>query len=94
MGLAGTWPCRTIQREGRLTQGEESRDGQSNEQKNESEGELASFADGGEEWTASSSLPNLMQGGIHVPGLCACAESPSSDARELQVSSGSKMRLN
>jgi hypothetical protein len=30
---------------------------------------LASFIDGGKEWTASSSLPDLMQRRIHRLGL-------------------------
>ena len=50
----------------RLTQGEDTCDGDTKEEEHEADEELTAFADGGEEWTASSSLPNLMQRRIHV----------------------------
>lgn len=52
-----------------LTQCKNSRNQHSQEKERESDEELAAFANGGEEWTASSSLPDLMQRRIHVPNL-------------------------
>lgn len=55
--------------QGKLTQRKEGGDEEAQKQEDEADEELGSFADGGEEWTASSSLPDLMQRGIHVLGF-------------------------
>ena len=53
----------------KLTESEYTGNEYSKENQQKRNGELTVLSDGGEEWTALSSLPNLMQRRIHVLGV-------------------------
>jgi hypothetical protein len=52
----------------RAVQGKDTRDEQAHEEKKEPNEELVALVDGREKRTASSGLPDLVEGGIHEPG--------------------------